>query len=446
MRLPIWMVSALFLGCSSAPAPEAPAQKVTEATNVHKDKARSLIDAMTKGRFTEATQDFGDVMKNALPADALAATWKQVEEKYGRWQAIEKVELKSGRGYTSAQATARFERERLVIYVNYDDANKIVGLFIKPPETPWSAPGYAVASAFDEREVQVGSSPALPGTLTVPTSAKGRMPAAVLIHGSGPADRDETVGAIKVFKDLAWGLGSRGVVVLRYVKRSKHSPAGIVTQKEEVLDAAHEAIELLQHTPEVDPNAIFVIGHSQGAYLAPRIAKENAGLAGIVAMAGPTRALQDVVLDQYSYFLNLKPGDAELAKKVEAARAFKRTLDDPSLTADQDVSFPWGGKPLKAAYFLDMRGYDPPAVAKSLESPALILQGERDYQVTMRDYEGWQRGLAGKKNASLRTYASLNHLFASGTGAPNPGEYEQPGHVDEAVVKDIASFVSSVRR
>jgi len=442
------MVPALVLGCSGAPLPEAPARKVTEATNVHEDKARYLIDAMAQGRFADATRDFGDVMKNALPADKLAETWKLVQEKSGRWQAIEKVELKSGHGYTSAQATARFEREKLVIFINYDDAvpNKIVGLFIKPPEAPWSTPDYADPKAFDEREVHVGTSPSLPGTLTVPRAAKGRLPAAVLVHGSGPSDRDETVGAIKVFKDLAWGLGSRGVVVLRYVKRSKHSPAGIVTQKEEVLDAAHDAIELLRHTPEVDPKAIFVIGHSQGAYLAPRIAKENTGLAGIVAMAGPTRAFQDVVLDQYSYFLNLKPGDASMAKKVEAARAFKRTLDDPSLAADQDVTFPWGGKPMKAAYFLDMRGYDPPAVAKSLESPALVLQGERDYQVTMRDFEGWQRGLAGKKNASLRTYASLNHLFASGTGTPDPGEYERPGHVDEAVVKDIAAFLTSAQR
>jgi surfactin synthase thioesterase subunit len=76
----------------------------------------------------------------------------------------------------------------------------------------------------------------------------------------------------------------------------------------------------------------------------------------------------------------------------------------------------------------------------------LVLQGERDYQVTMKDFGGWRRTLDGKSGATLKTYPSLNHLFVSGAGTPSPAEYERPGHVDEGVVDDIAKWVTAAGR
>ena len=96
------------------------------------------------------------------------------------------------------------------------------------------------------------------------------------------------------------------------------------------------------------------------------------------------------------------------------------------------------------AYFLDVRGYDPPAVAKKLALPLFVLQGERDYQVTMRDFDGWKSALASKKSVTLRTYPFLNHLFISGSGTPSPAEYAKEGHVDEKVVGDIAAWVKAL--
>jgi hypothetical protein len=96
---------------------------------------------------------------------------------------------------------------------------------------------------------------------------------------------------------------------------------------------------------------------------------------------------------------------------------------------------------MTGAYFLFQRGYDPVATVRGLHLPALILQGERDYQVTAKDLEAWKKGLAGAPGVTIRAYPGLNHLFVVGSGTPRPEEYEQPGHVDEAVVGDVAAWI-----
>jgi dienelactone hydrolase len=403
-------------------------------------RTRSLISAASRGDFELASRDFGSVMKRALSPAKFGETWQAVEQKVGPWRSIERLDLKREQGFWVSLATSRFEHGRLVVRVVYDARNEIAGLFFQDPPVAWSAPPYANRQAFEERPVTVGTAPALSGTLTVPKGT-GPFPAVVLVHGSGPNDQDESVGAVKVFKDLAWGLASNGIAVLRYTKRSRQSP-GIATQKEEVLDAAHDAVELLRHTDGIDASRIFLVGHSQGGGLAPRIAKGNPSLAGIVVLAGNTRSLQDSLMDQFTYFASLHPENTELAAKVDAVRRFKQVVEDPALRADQDVEVPTGGS-VKGAYFLDARGYDAPSVAETLSCKMFILQGDRDYQVTMKDFDGWKRALAHKDGALLRIYPSLNHLFVSGAGTPSPSEYERPGHVDGTVVHDIAAWISA---
>jgi dienelactone hydrolase len=111
-----------------------------------------------------------------------------------------------------------------------------------------------------------------------------------LVHGSGPNDRDETVGGTKVFKDLAEGLASRGIVVLRYEKRTKQYGARMAnmpryTVQDEAVDDAAKAAAMLQTQPQVDPRRVFVLGHSLGGYIAPRIAEEEGKLAGLILLA-----------------------------------------------------------------------------------------------------------------------------------------------------------------
>ena len=129
------------------------------------------------------------------------------------------------------------------------------------------------------------------------------------MHGSGPEDRDETVGGTKPFKDLAQGLASRGIAVLRYVKRTKQYPTleAAPTMTAESVDDAVRAAELLRHEDGIDPKRILVLGHSQGGYVLPRIMQRDAKLAGVIVMAGNVRPLEELIVEQTSdpYVLSL---------------------------------------------------------------------------------------------------------------------------------------------
>lgn len=438
------------VGCAPAvdPAPSTPTRNAAmnddAATRSIETRARTFIAELASGAWAHPRTAFDAAMTSAVPADTLEGLWRALEKDAGAFRAIEGVkELEEG-GHRVAHVTCRFDRGAKTLRLVFDREDKLAGMFVRPPEAAaWTAPSYADVGAFEEREVEIGDA-ALPGTLTTPKGA-GPFPAIVLVHGSGPNDRDESVGAVKPFKDLAWGLASRGVAVLRYVKRSRHAPAGIVTQRDEVESPARDAVELARRAPGVDPKRVFLLGHSQGGYLAPRIAAADPGLAGVVILAGSTRPLVDSLIDQLEYFATLSPADASLRATLADARAFKRRVEAPGLRADEELVFPVGGK-LTGAYFLDVRGYDPPATAKTLACRLLVLQGERDYQVTAKDFDGWKAALGSRPKATLKTYASLNHLFVSGEGPPGPAEYERPGHVDERVVADVAAWIAGAER
>src|SRR5205807_1890533 len=123
-------------------------------------------------------------------------------------------------------------------------------------------------------------------------------------------------------------------------------------------------------------------------------------------------------------------GKQQLATiKEQAAR-----VKDPQLSADVlPEKLPLG---IAAPYWLDLRGYEPAAVAaRSCSCPMFIVQGERDYQVTMDDFQGWKKQLGKRKDVTFKSYLRLNHLFMAGTGKATPEEYEKAGHVDREVIE-----------
>ena len=278
-------------------------------------KAREFIAAMAKGDFTLAVSGFDETMLKAMPAATLEALWtKQLPAQVGAFKQQGPARREELQGYQIVLVTCSFEKTLLDARVVFDKAGKIAGLQFVPPAPPakYEPPAYADPAKLTETDVTVGSGEwALPGTLTMPKGS-GPFPGLVLVHGSGPNDRDETLGPNKPFKDLAWGLATRGIAVLRYDKRSKVYGKKIVadpkleatvTVKEETIDDAVAAAALLQKTPGIDPKRVFVLGHSLGGYLMPRIAlaAKPLHLAGFISMAGLTRPLDDTILRQMTY-------------------------------------------------------------------------------------------------------------------------------------------------
>ncbi len=396
--------------------------------------AKKALDLLLAGQYADFLQMSTADVQKSLPEAEMAKLGAMIKT-YGALEKIaDPITTKSGPNSTVV-FPARFANQNINFRIIINSSGQVSGFFQLPGGVNWQRPEYSKPDTFKEREVTVGESEwKLPGTLSVPVGA-GPFPAAVLVHGSGPNDRDETVGGTKVFKDLAEGLASRGIVVLRYEKRSMQYRARVasiakLTVQEETVEDAVKAIALLRSQPEVNGSKVFVIGHSLGAYVAPRIAEADGKLAGIVLMAGNVRPLEDLLVEQVEY-MGIKGDQLERSKALQAKvkKLEPGDEDSPAL----------GGLPV--SYWLDLKDYDPAAAARKLGIPILILQGERDYQVTMTDFALWKAALGSSKGVAMKSYPALNHLFVAGEGKSLPAEYSKPGHVAPAVIDDIAKFI-----
>ena len=396
---------------------------------------RKALDLLLAGNYPELSKMFTAEMKKAISDDALGKIGTQIKS----WGAVEKIGDPTPRKVgpnTIEDFPVKAATQNVILRFNIDRDGLVAGMFFLPGEVAWNRPAYSKPDSFRERDVTVGEGQwKLPATLTVP-AGQGPFPAIVLVHGSGPNDRDETVGGTKVFKDLAEGLASRGVVVLRYEKRTRQYSAAMAglasfTVEDEAVEDAVKGAALLRAQPEVNPTRVFVLGHSLGGYLAPRIAEEDGKLAGLVILAGAARPMEDAVVDQAEYL----GVSADNLKTVKAVAAKIKTLEP----GDED-SPPIMGAPV--AYWLDLKGYDAAALAKKLALPMLILQGDRDFQVTMKDFALWKAAVGANKAVTMRAYPALNHLFVAGEGKSTEAEYRKPGHVAPEVIDDIAKFVA----
>jgi len=415
-------------------------------------KARAFLDALSRGDFESAAKDFDTTMMKVSGPDKLAEFWKQVPDRLGAFKGQTAARRDQLGGYEVALVTCEFAKVTLDARVVFDKEKKIAGFQFVPslPPAKYEPPPYADLARFEEREVMVGNDPwTLPATLAVP-KGEGPFPALVLVHGSGPNDRDETIGPNKPFRDLAWGLASRGIAALRYEKRTRiYGPKLVadpkfasLTVKEETVDDALDAVRFLTNTERIDRRRIFVLGHSLGGMLIPRIALagKDLGIAGFIIMAGLTKPLPETYLRQMTYLLGLDgETSADDRKQLEE---IKRDVTRINALQDSDDGKTERILNASPAYWLDLRGYYPPEVALKVNRPMLILQGSRDYQVTTEDFENWKKTLGGRTDVEFKLYPKLNHLFAEGQGLPTPNEYSLVhGSVAEYVVSDIAAFV-----
>jgi dienelactone hydrolase len=437
--------------------PESTTEAVTPSVDFGdlEERAKTLVELLADGEFEQATEMFDAKMTEVLPADQLREdVWQALLGQVGEYQGIQGTRTDVAQGYRRVFVTTAFSQAAIDVLVVFDDAGQVAGLFFVPAETPpepadhYVPPDYVRPEAFVEREVTVGQGQwALPGTLTLP-QGQGPFPGLVLVHGSGPNDRDETVGAYKPFRDLAWGLASQGVAVLRYEKRTKEYPQEVATTveeltvQEETIDDALAAVSLLRETEEIDSGRVYVLGHSLGATLVPRIGAQDPDIDGFVLLAGAARPLEDLYLEQMNYILGV---DGEVTEQEQAsldqiAEQVAR-VKDPDLSASTPASdLPMG---VPARYWLDLRDYAPATEARNLQMPLLILQGGRDYQVTQEDFDLWKAALADRENVEFVYYPDLNHCFVPGEGMATPEEYNTPGNVAAEVIDDIAAWIQA---
>jgi len=369
--------------------------------------AEAAFDEFVSRNFAALAKRFSPEMAAALPAEKAAAQLGPVVDSLGR-QVGPRPEprLSLAGGMEVYIFPCEFEKARVNLLIAVNAAGQVAGLRLLPPDPAAVEPGELAVVTGDVR---------LPATLTLP-EGKGPFPVVVFIHGSGPHDRDETVGANAPFRDLAEGLAARGIASLRYEKRTRQYPGrAVATVKDEVMDDVLSAVALVGNRSEIDPKRIYLLGHSLGGYLIPRLAPLVPAAAGFIMLAANVRPIEELAADQIKY----------LGAPPETLSQLKQSAP--------------------ASYWEDLTNYDPVAEARKISAPLLVLQGERDYQVTMKDFEIWRTALAGRPNVVMRSFPKLNHLFLEGEGKSLPAEYGRPGRIPDYVLDEIAAFVNGRR-
>ncbi len=292
----------------------------------------------------------------------------------------------------------------------------------------------------------------LNGLLTLPDKMEDLIPAVVLVHGSGPSNRDEKVGNNYPFKDLADGLSAKGIATLRYDKRTfvygkemKNDPG--LSVKEETIEDAVLAAHLLQNDSRIDPNKIFIIGHSLGGMLAPRIDAEGGNFAGVIIMAGSPRKLEEILMDQNNDLLNALNKFLKIIAKKQIASLSRKLNNIYNVSDEEAKSTVVIGKYARAYYFKEMGEHPSIDYLKIIEKPLLILQGEKDFQVTVeKDFNLYRNILGQTPNVTFKLYPNLNHLFmpfVHGKILKAKKEYKVAQHIDQQVINDISDWILS---
>jgi dienelactone hydrolase len=449
MKKPIWIflnIALMMFSFSSAQKEESGAKK--ELIIISKE----FVILLVQGDFSAAVKNFDATMAKVSPPEKLKEVWELVTGQVGQFKRLVGSRTESLPRYDIVFITCEFEKATLDVKVVFNKKRQIAGQFFVPSNPPekYSPPSYVNLDSFQEKDIEVGSGEwKVPGTLTLP-KGNGPFPSVVLVHGSGPQDRDETIGPNKPFRDLAWGLASQGIAALRYEKRTKTHGAKIIaseelrwTVKEETVDDTLAAVELMRKSEKIDSRNIFVLGHSLGGMLVPRIGLRDPNITGFIIMAGLTRPLEDVTLEQINYIFTLDKKISEDERthlnEVElAVQKIKKLKPSDTETHRERIL---GAYP---EYWLDLRGYHPAEAAKQIKQPMLILQGGRDYQVTEEDFEAWKSALSSHHNVDFQYYPELNHLFIPGKGKITPAEYQKTGHVAKTVLEDIRLWIQNL--
>ena len=411
--------------------------------------AQNQLELFAGGDFEAMRDEMTDELADALTVDALKGTL----------DSLGAVEDWAFSGISEQQGF------RIVCFsVNQGGANyqyrfvldadaRLAGWQIAPGASQAATSAPAADVYAEDVRLRPGEPDDTQAILTLP-AAEGTFPAVILVQGSGPSDRDETVGAVAPFRDLAEMLTRRGIAVIRYDKRTyvygqeiaSSADFTAFTVEEETIQDAITAGRMLAEDPRIDASRIFVLGHSLGAMLAPRIVAESDGLfCGMILACGTNRSLLEIMLRQNEDAIAALPEDQQAAYQPMLAEARAQLKQLPSLDGDAARALTILGQP--GYYFWDM--VQKPTAAEylaQLQLPALIINGSRDFQINEEEgRQTWESVLPMDAPWLKTLWADVNHMLmkpeVDASAAGTTMEYYVPCTVDAETVSVIADFI-----
>jgi len=442
------LLPLLFTACSNNDLP--PIDEENIQWEFYNERAESFVTAMATGDYKAAVDMFDATMKRALPSARLQNdVWNVVVDQAGQFVTVNKTENLFFEGYFICFVTSLHENTGVTLRIVFSQNGLVSGLFIDG--YPTIAADVTQRDGFTDFPIIIGEGTDFPldGILSIPGNATDRIPAVVIVHGSGPGDMDGTIYANKPHRDIAEYLASNGVAVIRYNKRTLTYGArvdGSWTVMEETIYDAILAAEVLRADPRIDANRIYLIGHSLGGMLAPRIHACGGDFTGLILLAGSPRFILDISKDQNIALIN------ETMEGEERETALRQIdeLWDAQISGLVDLpddvardTIVEGG--VSAFYFKDLFNNPMSAFIDDITIPILVLQGSKDLQVLADvDFVLLQEMLVNRTNADFVLYEGLNHLFMPSTIGTMVGlldEYAIKSQVDSQVTEDIAGWI-----
>ena len=428
----------IFSGCGNDKPSSAPAEQINFT-----EQTFSCIDKLTSLDYTGFYNCFDESLQKEISQADVQKVWSNYTVQYGTFDYYQSdISLTAKDGYQIADIPCHFKRGSVTVRLTFNKDGEICGFFITDNTLATNS-----MQLEHDTEVTFGSKEyPISGSLTMP-EGNGPFPAVILVHGSGPSDRNEQIGPNLPFMDIASQLSEQGIAVLRYDKRtylygSQMARLEDMTVQDETVDDVAFAVEFLKSRNTIQSDQIYVAGHSLGGYLIPRIAQAAPDTAGYIFLAAPARPMEDLLLEQTQYILGLDKSLDEASKNKLLAQTEQMVENIKSLTPDSSFTMAELGT-APAGYWLDLQKYDPLTDVQAIQKPMLFLQGGRDYQVTTTDFELWREAMIKNPDADVhfQLFDNLNHLFMPGTGKSTPAEYQQKNIFSEDVSKSIAAFV-----
>ena len=387
-------------------------------------------------------RDFSDELDAQLPTEQIQAIRDDVYAKMGDLETILEPDYVENDDFETYTFPLIFEHGNLGVKLSISHEGEIVGFYLVPYELPdqYIPPPYMMPDLVEEIDIPIPGEYRLEGQFVKPRGL-GPYPLVILIPGSGPQDMDLSMGNNKPFKDLALGLAMHGIATYRFDKRTFTYPDAFqddYTVYEEIVHDAQRAFELMSNQAEVDKSNIYFLGHSFGGMLMPRILGSTPKAKGAVLMAANARPVEDLILEQIEYIYNYEEENQSNDKHFKEIKQLVENVK--KLEEGEEMNrnnLPFG---IPASYWLDLKDYEPAKALRKQRVPVLILQGERDYQVTTKDYKVWRKSIR-KRFREAHLYPKLNHLFFEGEGPSLPDEYHKQGNVPLYVIMDIADWI-----
>jgi len=405
------------------------------------------MDFVQAADYERAVSLFSKSLKTEIPADKLKALIERQIRVNGAMKLRDKIIKTFYVPHDIVYRYVWFGDKGFRFYFNLKDG-EISALRFMPESVTneYVYPDYYDAQSFRLQHVLVQSGKyGLSGEFFQPTKTDD-FPVVVFIHGSGPNDRDEGMFGNRPFRDMAYGLANYGIGSLRFDKSSYLFGQFVVEEEtytawDEIGVDVTSIISYLNKIHGIENDRIFLFGHSLGANQMPRLL-DSLSVAGAIMAAGNARPLQDLLYEQFK-FLYKQDGDFSDSDKRRLNQLEEQINNLEKLRTinpvDADFVLPLGVSPY---YWKDMIMYDPIETLKTVEEPIFLIQGEGDYQVSMKDFRMFRRALRKRKLPyEAKSYEKVNHLLFENVGEPSNKEYERPNHVEQYIIKDVADWI-----